>query len=615
MARLFRSLTAAVLTVALLAAPAQGAYYPGDKAHADVDYAQMSWESFDETQLTQALDQLESLTAILDNGAFPRSLLPVYQSYLQDAYQQLLDGYDTLYTQMTLAMLRYDADYTDEAAAQAYTERLDRLTVLFDRCLTALKALAKSPLNGILKENGGKDWADSLSHYEPMTEEELALCQQETQLVSEYEQLLGSDYDTQTMGELYLELVDVRTQLARLYGYRSYADYAYESVYCRDYAPKDVKAVQRTVKATFPQLLGQITQAIQEEVDALYDLPAASGQERLEAIAPYLGQIHPELEESFAFLLEHHLYDLDDSGTKLPMGYTAELPSYGSAFIFDSPYGDFRDYNTVVHEFGHFNSFFHGTDRALWADNILDVSEIQSQALELLFTAHSGDLFGRLGNAHRWHQVCSILGSVVDGYMYNEFETAVYAQPDMTVEELNSLFLSITQDYGYDDYAPEEWMEVTHLFQSPFYYVSYGTSALSALDIWLTSRTDWAGAVDSYMVISALPTTVTYEEAAGLAGLGDIFETATLEDLAQRLGKAMEEELGLSVPAMGRPRMDGSSSEKMDFLPILALCCCGAAFFAGVVALLLFVRRRRRRVEESEFSHWSSSRPKEDPWD
>ena len=178
-------MTAAILSIALLSVPSFAGYYP-DKAHTPLDYAEMSWTEFDETLLTQALDELESLAQSKALQARTRQV----HSQAARLYRQVLEGYDALYTQMTLAMIRYDGDYTNADASQAYTQRLDRLTVLFDRCLTVLQALARSPHADILERDGGQDWADALYYYEPMTGEELSLFQQETALVTQYEQLL-----------------------------------------------------------------------------------------------------------------------------------------------------------------------------------------------------------------------------------------------------------------------------------------------------------------------------------------------------------------------------------------------------------------------------------------
>ena len=67
-----------------------------------------------------------------------------------------------------------------------------------------------------------------------ITMRESILTQREMDLIREYEEALVQDYDSpreenQVLGEIYLELVEVRTDLAETQGYDNYADYAYEA--------------------------------------------------------------------------------------------------------------------------------------------------------------------------------------------------------------------------------------------------------------------------------------------------------------------------------------------------------------------------------------------------
>jgi hypothetical protein len=64
-------------------------------------------------------------------------------------------------------------------------------------------------------------------------------------------------------------------------------------------------------------------------------------------------------------------------------------------------------------------------------------------------------------------------------------------------------------------------MDVSHNFDMPCYYVSYATSAISALDIWTQSLEDWDSAVDRYMQVTALPSDTGYMEAVKACGLMD----------------------------------------------------------------------------------------------
>ena len=60
------------------------------------------------------------------------------------------------------------------------------------------------------------------------------------------EALISARY--QAAGELYLQLVRLRTDLARRAGYDNYAEYAYEALYTRDYSLEDAAALREAAK-------------------------------------------------------------------------------------------------------------------------------------------------------------------------------------------------------------------------------------------------------------------------------------------------------------------------------------------------------------------------------
>lgn len=86
---------------------------------------------------------------------------------------------------------------------------------------------------------------------------------------------------------------------------------------------------------------------------ALLGYAGYAGDPALDMMEPYVGQLSGELLESFEYLRRYHLYDMDPGDTKTYVGYSADLPHYGTAFIFDSPSGGIIDFQTAIHEFGH----------------------------------------------------------------------------------------------------------------------------------------------------------------------------------------------------------------------------------------------------------------------
>ena len=546
-----------LLALALLSGPAAGAVkweFPAS-AHTAVHYDDMlPVTGFDETDLLAALKELEGVCSRHSRDRDAKET----RRRVQALYDRILEEMDLLATKANLSSIQYDAAGGAPEAAALYRELSAQQTRLYDRCYRALSAMAASPYRDILDEDAGEGTVRSLLGYQGLTEEEAALYEEEDQLIQDYDQIIekgvpvqaagsvwtaealeGAEVDAETYaavsealadgryraaGELYLQLVRLRTELAQLAGYDDYAGYAYESFYTRDYSLEDAAELHELAKRyILPLQLRLLEETSEQELRALSVRSRMDGEAVLDAIQPFAENFDREMKETFSCLRDLHLYDIEYGADKLPTGYTVALPAYGSAFIFNSPYGDYQDLSDTVHEFGHFFETFHCTQHDLWSTFNIDVGEIDSQALELMFTEQAGELFGeQYGEVYRDVILYNILDSVLDGCLYDEFQTAAYQTPEMTVEELNVLFKELSEDYGYS-YGPgvEEdptWVENAHNFQSPLYFISYATSALSALDLWFLYLENPREAREVYLELSALSLSLPYMAAAEEVG-------------------------------------------------------------------------------------------------
>lgn len=621
----------ALLLSGLLLTSAAGAAsrYP-EKEHLPVDYADMACTGYDDTALQSLLTELEALTA---SPAIQREDGGT-RAQVEALYRQILSELDELSTQSALAGIRYDANGADEAAAEASAALSQLSTRLFDQCYQTLALLADTPYRDILERDAGPDLVEELRTYQALTDREAALLEEEERLVQSYDRCMAQpaqvtvdgrvwtaealeadetlDDETwweiygllereqnRAAGEIFLQLVRVRTEIARENGYQSYADYAYQLLYDRDYTLEEIRSVRRAAKEYWVPLEAALADAVSpRELRALDVRTRENGDAILDAVQPYMGRVDPDLAETFAFLRQYHLYDIAPSGSKLPLGYTVSLPSYGTAFIFNCPYGDYQDYATLIHEFGHFNEAFHSTEHDLWASFHIDVGEIHSQGLEVLFTAYADELFGpEGGRAFYWSTISNMVSSVLEGCMYDEFQEAVYDDPDLTLEEVNRLFRGISEEYGYVYGEDEEesyfWVEIPHNFQSPMYYISYATSALSALDLWLRSLEDWDSAVDTYLELAAMGMRRPYRETVEAVGLRDIFRERTMRLLAEGIQDHLE--------------VEGRASGGGDAGPLLLWASGGGIVLICAVIALAAVLRRRRAA--------ALARTSETPWE
>lgn len=572
---LARWVTALLLTFALTACGQEAVTtgrYP-DKEHQPVDYADMVYTGFDETNLQAALEKLKELHV---SGNLQNEDARIREE-VNELYRVIREETNILFTQSALIEILYNGNGAEEELGEASAEISARINVLMDQCYQTLALLVDTPYQDVIEKDAGEENIAALREYEAVPEKLFELQEKEEALVQTYDQIMSLSFQVtvdgrtwteeelihaeidekeyqkilaqleqernQKAGDIYRRLVQVRTDIAHESGCDNYVDFAYAEIFHRDYTGKDIQAVWEKVKEYIVPLEDRILDGFSSrELRGLMKQTSCSGEEILDAIQPYMRKIDPELGETFAFMRRHRLYDIEYSDNKLLMGYTVALPQYGTAFIFNQPYGDYQDFIDTIHEFGHFNETFHCTQHDMWANFNIDVGEIHSQGLTLLFTEYSDELFGQYGEVFSRIVIWNVLDSITDGCRYDEFQTAVYQNPDMSLEEINRLYQQISEQYGY---TPEEgedygWVLVGSNFQTPLYYISYATSALSSLDLWLLSLEDRDRAVDIYLELAALSLSLPYRQTIEEVGLRDVFRPETISDMAEELEEQIE---------------------------------------------------------------------------
>lgn len=505
-------------------------------------------------------------------------------------YDLIISEFDRLSTMMYMAQIQYDRDVLDQdaVAEQAYTS--DLYSEMGNKVLTCLKKGMQSSYRPLLEEKIGREYAYAVAYYEDSAPEEQALSRQEEELMRQYDQLAASGISAEYQGEQwdykrleaepdldsdvyydikealvkeknrllggkFLELVQVRQKIAEAAGYENYAEYANDVLYGRDYTLDDVRELCRNVKEKILPLDDEIwyLEVDNASYESLDTLEGSTVDEILDTIGPCLGEIEPELGNIFQYMRDNHLYDIAEAedGNRTDASYTVGLPSYGDAYIFINRDNTFRDYQSVTHEFGHFSAYYYNTVPELFQGFNVDVCEIQSQGLEMLALSHAGDMFGQGADAYVFETVTDMLFAVISASMIQEFEEAVYTEPDMTLEDMNRRFKEIQDSYdswyypAFDDMC-YEWVEIPHLFYSPMYYIGYGTSALSALDLWVISRDDWDKGIDTYLGILKEGMDAPYRETVTEWGMRDVFDADELEGLVQDIRRL--ENLSEEVP-------------------------------------------------------------------
>lgn len=551
----------------LIQRPEDGWY--GQLEYQTVPYETIKTHIFDESRLLIAL---EELSTTLQSDGNKEQVLTLYKTIIEET--------DSLGTAMTLANIEYNADIQNKTAAEKSIALTEQYNNLLDKICPVLKNALASTYGDALEAEMLKvttsDEIDKIKCYQGKSEDLLRLIRQEQELTQQYDITMQQEIEVEINGEIWTvqklqtappsdvteeykinkalqnakvdaigkifrELLDVRTQIAKAEGYDNYANYAYEELYNRDYTTKEIQKVYASVKEYFVPLYKQIQEnSLKIDWNTLSQNKRISEEELLNTIGPYLEQIDPELKKSFEILRETHTYDMVNRKGKNNISFSTKIYSYGIPYLFLSPNGLVHDSSTLVHEFGHWNTMLHSKQPMLFEGKNHDVAEINSQGLELLFLDYADELWDDGADAFKYNTVMKICSSVIEGCLYDEFQNKLYENPNITTEEISNLYGKLCKEYGLSNKSAGEWIYVTHTFSFPLYYISYATSGLSSLDLYIESFENRAQAVNRYMALTSTGMTGSYRESIAQVGMIDIFKHNSIKHIAGSLRSVLD---------------------------------------------------------------------------
>ena len=504
--------------------------------HGDVAFADMAYEHYDYARF---LDKTAPIYEMAKSGGTAQAF--------SDADYAVYDELNYIFTLYSLIDLQHYADPSDDYAAEEVIYAQELYYDAYDEYCRAMRTMAESPYADRMKKAYHESYIQWFLRYEPdESGGDKESYTAENRLVQTYYKLIAAeepDYDA--IGELYVELVNLRNEDVRRSGYDNYAEYAYENIYVKDYTPQDAQSVWAGAKQYFVPLVERYGWKILDEAGDLYysDKIDCSPEKVLAALDTVVTSLSPELKTAYDYMITYGLYDIDPSPKKANTGFTVLLYDSNEPFIFNAAMDTYYDYTDMFHEFGHFANYFYTQSDLVFGASDNDLSELQSQGLEVLSTFFFDDIFGsKYGDIIRDDLLLNMIFSVVDGALYDEFQNRVYSEPELTAEKVNRIFAELYEEYGYVPYDgyEHEWMGISHNFENPFYYISYAVSALGALEIYGLASEDWDAGLDRYLTAAAMDSEVYYySEALEEAGFNDVFDPATYRSIAKVLEKSL----------------------------------------------------------------------------
>lgn len=578
-------LTAWVMSVLLILTTLTGCQQEA-RTPTDQHFSQVEYQRPDGQSVVQLIGKAQQQA---QDDLLPLGLL--------HSLRKIGDATEDYYSMMTIAQIRNYADVNDTfySAEMEYLDTWDaRIQSEYNQLF---KMIQQSRFQSMTKEIYGSSGAEDMQmSAQSSSKEILSLQEQEKKLEAQYYyeyaqatvttpegEVLFSSLDSQgqtayysqfidrynqTLGELYLELVSLRDQMAQLLGYDSYTEVAdlnmHRSSYTREQIQQFRELLKQTLVPEYGGYLEDFYRRAENQTSAGYvylmgepsPTPQGDWKDTLERFSQVFSKMALETGECYEYLLSHGFIDAQPSQTKANVTFSTLIYSLNTPFLFANMDGSENDVYSISHEFGHCFAIWEQLKRGSRSEGrSMDVCEIHSQAMQMMTLPYYEVFYGEDADVARRYDVFTIVSGILTAALNDEFQEQIYQQPQMTVDQLNELYLELALEYGlvvespYSDLQTfsKGWFTTNQYFDTPFYAIDYSLSGCVALEFLQRSMEDSQGALDTYLVLVRQDAGYDFLTALEKTGLQSPFSEEQLNELSEILEDVLQGTLRLAA--------------------------------------------------------------------
>lgn len=578
-------LTAWVMSVLLILTTLTGCQQEA-RTPTDQNFSQVEYQRPDGQSVVQLIGKAQQQA---QDDLLPLGLL--------HSLRKIGDATEDYYSMMTIAQIRNYADVNDTfySAEMEYLDTWDaRIQSEYNQLF---KMIQQSRFQSMTREIYGSSGAEDMQmSAQSSSKEILSLQEQEKKLEAQYyyeyaqatvttpegEVLFSSlepqgqtayysqfiDRYNQTLGELYLELVSLRDQMAQLLGYDSYTEVADLNMHRSSYTREQIQQFRELLKQTLVPVYGgyleDFYRRAENQTSAGYvylmgepsPTPQGDWKDTLERFSQVFSKMALETGECYEYLFSHGFIDAQPSQTKANVTFSTLIYSLNTPFLFANMDGSENDVYSISHEFGHCFAIWEQLKRGSRSEGrSMDVCEIHSQAMQMMTLPYYEAFYGEDADVARRYDVFTIVSGILTAALNDEFQEQIYRQPQMTVDQLNELYLELALEYGlvvespYSDLETfsKGWFTTNQYFDTPFYAIDYSLSGCVALEFLQRSMEDSQGALDTYLVLVRQDAGYDFLTALEKTGLQSPFSEEQLVELSELLEDVLQGTLRLAA--------------------------------------------------------------------
>ncbi len=312
--------------------------------------------------------------------------------------------------------------------------------------------------------------------------------------------------------KLYTQYIYASQMYAKAYGYDNYYDYQTDTSYNRDYGKEERELFREYVKKYLVPLYRKYNArsnwidlfltskefALSEEyLNNRYD----SFSENL--LLLYLESLPASTRECMLEVFEKDRIIIADNDNSFDSAYIKEIGNTPICYLHENR----ANLIDVSHEIGHYytHSYQGNTD---WIS--FDLRETHSQGNTLLMLSYlNKKLDSRAFNSAQAFEISSMLYQTISSTIRDEFDEIVFSNPqsqNYSIEQLNQIMEDLIEEYDVSDISKTFTKQLMTYWnrlgtEQIAYQISYATSFVTALQIYLKSLNDYNEAVLCYQAI------------------------------------------------------------------------------------------------------------------
>jgi M3 family oligoendopeptidase len=360
---------------------------------------------------------------------------------------------------------------------------------------------------------------------------------------------------------IYDELVKLRHSMATKLGYKNFIEMGYARMGRTDYGPEQVAEFRRQVLDYIVPIVSGLTEKQKNRlgVDKLtvYDLaldhkdgnakPSGEPEWIVDCARNMYSELSKETNEFFDYMINNDLMDLVNKKGKETGGYCTYIEKYKSPFIFSNFNGTMGDVEVLTHEAGHAFQVFSSRsfDIPEYHFPTSEACEIHSMSMEFLTWPWMTCFFKEETNKFYYSHLKGSMEFLPYGVTVDEFQHAVYENPDMTPAERNQKWLEIEKKYlphmNYDGIEFLEqggrWQQQRHIYGMPFYYIDYCLAQICAFQFWKRSQDEDKNAFSDYLTLCKAGGSKSFLELVKVAKLRSPFEPDCIKSFIDDIDK------------------------------------------------------------------------------